>query len=205
MNVVGIVDYGMCNLDSVARAVEECGGSALVTDQPGELKKANRIILPGVGSFSEAMNRLRARSLDTVLSEVVLEKQIPFLGICLGMHMLATDGTEGGHTQGLGWIEGEVRRLEPNGEDTRIPHIGWNELSMMRPSSLFDGIPANRDFYFVHSYHLAPSDDSVIVARTAYGKGFVSALQKGWIFAVQFHPEKSQRAGLSVLRNFLAV
>jgi glutamine amidotransferase len=205
MNHVAIVDYGMCNLDSVARAVEECGGSAIVTDQASDIARATRVILPGVGSFSEAMARVRERSLDAILREHVLDKQIPLLGICLGMHMLATAGREGGVTAGLGWIDGEVRRLEPAGEDTRIPHIGWNEVVMVDRSSLFNGIESHRDFYFVHSYQFCPADPAVVRAQTPYGRGFVSAIERDLVFGVQFHPEKSQRAGFQVIRNFLAV
>ena len=204
MNTVAIVDYGMCNIDSVARAVEECGGRPVVTDQASELAMADRVILPGVGSFTEAMAKIRERSLDQILGELVLGRQLPFLGICLGMHLLATHGSEGGATTGLGWIDGEVRRLVPAGEDTRIPHIGWNELEVTRESPLFAGIEPHRDFYFVHSYELRPADPETVLARTPYGNGFVSAVQRDHIFGVQFHPEKSQRAGFRVLKNFLA-
>jgi glutamine amidotransferase len=204
MNTVAIVDYGMCNIDSVARAVEECGGTPLVTHQASELAMADRVILPGVGSFTEAMARIRERSLDQILGELVLGKQLPFLGICLGMHLLATRGSEGGATTGLGWIDGEVRRLVPAGEDTRIPHIGWNELEVTRESPLFAGIEPHRDFYFVHSYQFCPTDPGAVLAYTPYGNGFVSAVQRHQIFGVQFHPEKSQRAGFRVLKNFLA-
>jgi len=204
-NVVCIVDYGMCNVDSVSRAVEECGGSAIITADAGELAKADRIILPGVGSFTEAMSRIRQRSLDTILGELVTTRRLPFLGICLGMHLLATEGREGGTTEGLGWIDGEVRRLEPAGEDTRIPHAGWNEVDVVRESPLFHGMKPNQDFYFVHSYQLCPANPETVVARTPYGPGFVSAIQRDLIFGVQFHPEKSQRTGFQVLRNFLAI
>ena len=205
MNVVAIVDYGMCNLDSVARAVEECGGSPLVTHRAGDLATANRIILPGVGAFSDAMHNIKARSLDIILTEQVLENRIPFLGICLGMQLLMTIGWEGGETAGLGWIEGEVQRLEPFGEDTRIPHIGWNEVNIARESPLFADIGSARDFYFVHSYHVCPQAQHDTIAYTPYGKGFVSAIQRDMIFGVQFHPEKSQRLGFHVIKNFLAL
>lgn len=205
MNRVAIVDYGMCNLDSVARAVEECGAVAIVTDQASDIASADRVILPGVGSFAEAMAKIRERSLDRILGDLVPGRQIPFLGICLGMHLLATCGIEGGTTEGLGWIDGEVRRLEPNGEDHRIPHIGWNDLDLVRDSPLFAGIAPESDFYFVHSYHLRPAEEDVVVARTRYADGFVSAVQRDLIFGVQFHPEKSQRLGFQLLRNFLAV
>lgn len=205
MNTVAIIDYGICNLDSVARAVEECGGKPVVTDRAEDIETSNRIILPGVGAFPEAMQNLRERSLDIILREQVLKEHIPFLGICLGMQLLATKGWEVEETEGLGLIPGEVRRLEPFGEDTRIPHIGWNEVHFVRESPLFKGITPDKDFYFVHSYCLCPDEKEDILAQTPYGKGFVSAVQKGLIFGTQFHPEKSQRLGFQVLRNFLTI
>jgi glutamine amidotransferase len=195
----------MCNLDSVKRAVEECGGDPLVTDQARDIEIANRIILPGVGAFPNAMQNIKQRALDEILREQVMGHQIPFLGICLGMQLLATRGWEVEETEGLGLIPGEVRRLEPFGEDTRIPHIGWNEVCFVRDSPLFKGIVWGKDFYFVHSYHLSPQDENNVIACTPYGKGFVSAVQRGLIFGVQFHPEKSQRLGFQVLKNFLSV
>jgi glutamine amidotransferase len=205
VNKVAIVDYGMCNLDSVARAVEECGGDPIVTDQARDLEVANRIILPGVGAFPDAMRNIKQRSLDAILHEQVIAKQIPFLGICLGMQLLAAKGWEGHETAGLGWIEGEVHRLEPVGDDTRIPHIGWNEVIFTQCSSLFEGVSSNKDFYFVHSYHFCCAKEKDVLARTPYCGGFVSAVGRDLIFGVQFHPEKSQRLGFQVLKNFLAI
>jgi glutamine amidotransferase len=203
MSTVAIIDYGMCNLDSVARAVEECGGVPKVTDQSRDLAAADRIILPGVGAFPEAMRNLRNRGLHTAMEEQVLENQIPVLGICLGMQMLAERGTEGGETEGLGWIKGEVRRLRPSQDDPRIPHIGWSEVLLRRSSPLFEGIESGSDFYFVHSYAVVPSHSEDTLGFTPYGCGFVSAVQKNLIFGVQFHPEKSQRIGFRLLKNFL--
>ncbi len=205
MNTVAIVDYGMCNLDSVARAVEECGGKPLVTDRSQDLKSVTRIILPGVGAFPDAMRNIKERFLDEILYEQIVEKQLPFLGICLGMQLLAEQGYEMEKTAGLGWIPGEVRRLEPFAADTRIPHIGWNEVHLLRETPLFKNVASGKDFYFVHSYHFCPSSAEDVVGRTPYGEGFVSAIQRDLIFGVQFHPEKSQRLGFQVLRNFLAI
>lgn len=205
MKTVAIVDYGMCNLDSVRRAVEECGGTPIVTDRAEDLETATHIILPGVGSFRDGMQNLRQRSLDVILREQVVGRQIPFLGICLGMQMLAAKGWEGGETDGLGWIDGEVRKLEPAGEDRRIPHIGWNEVAVVGNPPLFDGIGSAKDFYFAHSYHLSCRNEHDVLARTSYCGGFVSAVSRGQIFGVQFHPEKSQRVGFRLLRNFLSV
>jgi len=205
MKTVAIVDYGMCNLDSVRRAVEECGGNPVVTDLTEEIEAATHIILPGVGSFRDGMWNLKQRSLDSVLREQVVGRQIPFLGICLGMQMLATKGWEGGETDGLGWIDGEVRKLEPRGEDRRIPHIGWNEVAITKDSPLFGGMNNGTDFYFVHSYHFQCQREQDVLARSSYCGGFVSAIGRGYVFGVQFHPEKSQRAGFQVLRNFLSL
>jgi glutamine amidotransferase len=205
VNVVTIIDSGLCNLDSIARAVEECGGCPRITSDARDLELADRIILPGVGAFPEAMRNLRRDSLDLALHEQVVAKGIPFLGICLGMQLMATKGHEGTEENGLGWIEGEVERLEPDGQDHRIPHIGWNEVHFGRECALFRGIPSDKDMYFVHSYHLRCRREEDAVAHTPYCGGFVSAVQHGSMFGVQFHPEKSQRLGLLVLRNFLSL
>jgi imidazole glycerol-phosphate synthase subunit HisH len=205
MNTITIIDYGMCNLDSVSRAVEECGGQPVVTDQQREIELASHIILPGVGAFPEAMQNIKQRSLDQILREQVLDKKIPLLGICLGMQLLASKGLEFTETKGLDLIPGTVECFDTSKEEIRIPHVGWNEVYPTRPSDLFDGIPSGKDFYFVHSYHFCPSDDADILATTPYGTGFVSAVQRGLVYGIQFHPEKSQRMGFALLKNFLAV
>lgn len=195
----------MGNLDSVARAIEECGGRALVIDNPRNLREANYIILPGDGSFSAAMHNIRKLKFDEALNEEVMSKRVPFLGLCLGMQLLATTGIEGEVTKGFGWIEGEVKRLEPDDSNVRIPHMGWNDVIQTRPCPLFEGIPSGTDFYFVHSYHLVCSNEQDTVTRTPYCGGFSSAVHRGNILGVQFHPEKSQRAGFQLLRNFLTM
>jgi glutamine amidotransferase len=203
MNCVAIVDYGMCNLDSVARAIQECGGQPVITANADDLARATHIVLPGVGAFPDAMRNIRERGLEEPLREQVAERCIPFLGICLGMQLLATRGMEVEETAGLGWIDGEVRRLNPTPSDCRIPHVGWNELCLERESPLFAGVDRRRDFYFVHSYHMVADQPADVLARTPYADGFVSAVQREHVFGVQFHPEKSQRAGFQVFRNFL--
>lgn len=205
MNKVAIIDYGMCNLDSVSRAIEECGGLPIITNQEEEIASANRIILPGVGAFPNAMQNIKQKSLDKILLEQVLNKQIPLLGICLGMQLLASKGMEFSETDGLDFIPGIVDRFDQTTGNFRIPHIGWNEVYPTKPSNLFNGIPSGKDFYFVHSFHFSPTDKRDILATTPYGAGFVSAVQHGLIFGVQFHPEKSQRCGFAILSNFLAV
>jgi imidazole glycerol-phosphate synthase subunit HisH len=202
MSKVVIVDYGMCNLDSVARAVEECGGNPEVTSDPARLKAASFVILPGVGAFADAMAHLRERDLVEPLRERVLGDRVPFLGICLGMQLMASRGIEGGDTEGLGLISGTVQRLVPDAPTTRIPHIGWNNVAGGGP--LFAGISPTKDFYFVHSYHVVPDDAADVLATTPYCGGFVSAVAHDTLFGVQFHPEKSQQVGFQLLRNFLA-
>ncbi len=206
MSEVAIVDYGMCNLDSVARAIEECGGNPVVTEKEEALAKATHIILPGVGAFGDAMRNIKERGLDEILAEQVLEKQIPFLGICLGMQLIASKSEEGGDFDGLGWVSGQVKRLvPPDGDYTRqrVPHVGWNEVHFERETPLSKGIPPATDFYFVHSFHVSPTAAHDVIARTPYCGAFVSAVNRDWIFGVQFHPEKSQKAGFQILKNFL--
>jgi glutamine amidotransferase len=206
MPKVTIVDYGLCNLDSIFRAVEECGGKPTITDQAKIMETATHIILPGVGAFRQAMQNLRERRLEEPLYEQVIHQQIPFLGICLGMQLLATKGHEGGETPGLGWIDGEVRHFTPTAARERIPHTGWNEVYFNQPDCpLFKGISPGKDFYFVHSYHFCEVKDPEILAYTPYCGRFISAVGKDLIFGVQFHPEKSQRLGFQVLKNFLAL
>jgi len=203
MNRVVIVDYGLCNLDSVARAVEECGGRPKVTDDPRDLADADSVILPGVGSYGDAMANLREKRLDEAMTERVRDGGAPFLGICLGMQLMARQGSEGRGGVGLGWIDGAVRKLEPVGPDERVPHIGWNEVEPVANAPLFDGIDPGIDFYFVHGYHLDAAEQSDIQGRTPYCGGFVSAIAKDNLFGVQFHPEKSQKAGFKLLANFI--
>lgn len=200
---VAIVDYGLCNLDSVRRAVEDCGGSPLVTARPEAILSASHVILPGVGAFPEAMANLRASGLVDALNRQVRERGVPFLGICLGMQLMASRSTEGRDTEGLGWIDADVRKLEPS-PGARVPHVGWNELRIARPSPLLEGVGDGADFYFVHSYAMYPRDASDVVALADRGDGsFTAVVGRGNMSGVQFHPEKSQRVGFTVIRNFL--
>lgn len=199
---VAIVDYGMGNIHSVARALDECGARAVVTSDFRDLRSAAAVVVPGVGAFAQGMAALRERELDRVLVEDVAAAGVPMIGLCLGMQLFATFGHEGEETPGLGLVPGVVRRIEPGG-DERVPHVGWNEVVVERPSQLFEGIESGRDFYFVHSYHLDCDQPEHVIATTPYGGGIVSAVRRGSVFGVQFHPEKSQRGGLRLLANFL--
>jgi imidazole glycerol-phosphate synthase subunit HisH len=202
---VAIVDYGMCNLDSVKRAFEEVGARTFVTDDPADLDAADRIVLPGVGAFPDAMANLRSRGLDEALAKQVLHERAPFLGVCLGMQLMAAIGQEVEPTQGLGWVDAHVVRFVATDADPRIPHVGWNEVTPVGDSPLFAGIPVGADFYFVHSFHVACADAGDVLATTPYCGGFTSAVQRGDAYGVQFHPEKSQQWGLRLLANFLTV
>jgi glutamine amidotransferase len=201
MSVV-IVDHGLCNLGSARRAFEECGARVVVSEDPADLEQATHVVLPGVGAFNAGMEALRAKGWDTALARVVAA-ETPLLGICLGMQMLADRGVEGGETSGLGFIPGDVLRMEPKAGE-RLPHIGWNEVTYPRESSLFAKIPSGTDFYFVHSFQLVARDGSVPVAVAPYAGGITAAVERGRVFGVQFHPEKSSKAGFQLIRNFLA-
>lgn len=203
MKKVAIIDYGMGNLDSVARAIEECRGNPVITERAEDLKDANYIILPGVGSFGDGMRNIKALGLEPILKEEVLQNGIPLLGICLGMQLLASCGYEGGKAAGLDLIPGEVLRFLPDRPGVKIPHIGWNEVVLERSHPLFAGIPSGKDFYFVHSYHFVCESQEDILSRTPYCGGFVSGVQRGNVLGVQFHPEKSLQVGLKLLSNFL--
>jgi len=202
---VAIVDYGLCNVDSVRRAVEENGGDAYVVRDGNDLDRPDHIVLPGVGAFGDAMHNLVDRNLDKALAREVLEVGVPMLGICLGMQLLATSSEESPEVDGLGWIDATVQRLQPTATDRRVPHLGWNDVVTTQSHPLFEGIESGTDFYFVHSYHVCPVDSSVTIATSTYCDGFTAALAAGPVFGVQFHPEKSQRAGFALLSNFLGL
>ena len=207
MVAVGIIDYGLCNLDSIARAIEHCGSDPKVTANPLDLSGFDRIVIPGVGAFANAMKNLRDAGLDQAIHDQRARRRMPVLGICLGMHLLAEESDEGGGaTPGLGLLAGRVSRLMPSVRGERVPHVGWNEVSPEHPHPLFKEVDPRTDFYFVHSYHLTTADPTVCVARTPYCGGFTSAVAMGNdLVGVQFHPEKSMAAGFKVLQNFLAL
>lgn len=203
---VYIIDYGMGNLMSVKRAFEECEAEEVhICSEPEELFSAERIVLPGVGAFYEGMNNLNSKGWTKIIKQIAREGQIPILGICLGMQLLASKGYEGKETEGLNLIDGEVKKLTTKNENERIPHVGWNEIYKFNDSSLFIGIENSTDFYFVHSYHFIPKDESNIIAKTSYCGEFVSGVSKDNIYGVQFHPEKSHKSGFKIIKNFLSM
>ena len=213
MQRVVIIDYGSGNLHSAAKAFEraarESGGETTiqVTSDPKAITAADRIVLPGVGAFADCKRGLMAiGGLREALEDAVRVKARPFLGICVGMQLLADRGREFEVTEGLGWIGGEVRAIEPNDPALKIPHMGWNTLDVARPHALLEGIPTGEGglhAYFVHSYHLAGAARDLIVAETNYGGPVTAMVAKGNIAGTQFHPEKSQTLGLKLIANFL--
>lgn len=200
---VAIVDYGMGNLGSVRRALDELGVDGIIAGHPDQLAAADRLILPGVGSFSDGMAQLAQGGWCEAIRRQTLEFGKPLLGICLGMQLLASRGNEGGLSQGLDLIPGEVSRLDALGCTLRIPHVGWNAISRTGDDKLFSDIPDGTDFYFVHSYAFRPTREEHALAHTDYGVRVVAAVGAGNILGTQFHPEKSSKAGFRVLRNFL--
>lgn len=197
---VVIVDYGMGNVASVRKAFEKLGARAVVSHDTKELHSATHIVLPGVGAFGNGIKNLKQMGLIEPLKHQVLIDKIPFLGICLGMQLLAESGEEFGTNEGLGWVQGTVVKLQTGA--LRLPHIGWNDITVTHNDIIFTNIPDN-NFYFVHSYCLQPCDPAIISSQCTYGEAFVASIHKDNIFATQFHPEKSQLAGLEVLKNFL--
>ncbi len=208
--VVALIDYGSGNLRSaekaLARAARErsTDHEIVVTADPAAVARGDRIVLPGVGAFADCMHGLSAiPGMIDALTETVLKRGMPFLGICVGMQLLATVGREFGDNSGLGWIEGEVVKLTPSDPALKIPQIGWNELSVARPHPLFDGMAPGAHAYFVHSYAMRTSDSAAVLATSDYGSPFTAAVGRDNIVGTQFHPEKSQAVGLTLLGNFL--
>jgi glutamine amidotransferase len=202
---VCIVDYGLCNLDSVARAIEECGGEPLISHRPEDLRSCDRVIIPGVGAFGKAVENLRRDGMDEAIGAERERRELPVLGICLGMQLLADASEEGGNFRGLGLISGRVVRLQRTSARERVPHVGWNEVEIVEPHPLLKGLQTGTNFYFVHSYHFSCARTDNVLAATPYCGRFASIVAHGNVMGVQFHPEKSQKAGFQLLRNFLAV
>lgn len=191
----------MGNIGSVCNALKFLGGCYLVTNNIEDLKKADAYILPGVGAFKAAMNNLNHLDLTGVLTDQVMDKKKPYLGICLGMQLLAMDSTEQGFSKGLGWINGHVVSMQPSGS-LRVPHVGWNNVSFEKRAFVYNRIDDGAHFFFDHTFHVVCEKD-IVIGTCDYGGRVVSAVQSENIVATQFHPEKSQRNGLKLLRNYL--
>jgi imidazole glycerol-phosphate synthase subunit HisH len=210
---VAIIDYGSGNLHSAQKAFERAnqeagiGASVIVTSDPDVVGRADRIVLPGVGAFAECRRGLESRTgMIDALSEAVLRRGRPFLGICVGMQLLAERGLEHEVAHGLGWIAGDVVAIEPRSRELRIPHMGWNTLRVRRSHPVLEGI-ATGEFglhaYFVHSFHMKPKDEDCVIADTDYGEPLTAIVGRDNIVGSQFHPEKSQKLGLAFIANFL--
>jgi glutamine amidotransferase len=210
---VAVIDYGSGNLHSAAKALERAARESeiktkiVVTSDPDDVRRAERIVLPGVGAFADCKNGLDAVSgMVAALNEAVLKKKKPFFGICVGMQLLAERGLEHGVSNGLGWLKGEVDRITPSDRSLKIPHMGWNTLRMKRKHALFEGIELGdrgEHAYFVHSYHFKTKDNSDLIAEADYAGSITAFVARENIAGSQFHPEKSQKLGLKLLANFL--
>jgi len=204
MKSVTVVDYGLGNLRSVLGAICKVGGEAVITADPEQIRKADRLILPGVGAFGDGMDKLRQRGLIEPMREACLQRGQPILGICLGFQLLGRSSPEFGDHDGLGWIDAEAVPLAPNDAALRVPHVGWNDLDITMPECpLFHDVSAQPLFYFVHSFKMVAGNRSLVAGTCDYGGGFDAAISQDNLFGTQFHPEKSQRDGLTVLQNFL--
>jgi glutamine amidotransferase len=199
-----IVDYGMGNLHSVERAFSEQGAETVISADPAAIATAAGIVIPGVGSFAEGMGNLRASGMAAAIIQAAREEAVPVLGICLGMQLLASRGLEGGDTPGLDLIPGEVRPLAARPGE-RIPHVGWNGVNFTRDDGIGFKLRDDSDFYFVHSYAFTTENPGDVIAETTYGGGFTSIVGRGSVRGVQFHPERSAKAGARLIQNFLTL
>lgn len=206
--MVAIIDYGAGNIKSVENAMKFLGQEAELTADPETILKAGHIILPGVGAFGDAMARLRESGMDKVIREAAA-RGIPFLGICLGLQLLFESSEESPGAKGLGILPGKIVRIpdgiSEDGRKRKIPQIGWNDISYPNPGRLFKGVPEHSYVYFVHSYYLQAADPSIVTATTEYGALIHASVEKDNVFACQFHPEKSEKVGMQILKNFLEV
>lgn len=201
--MIAIVDYQMGNLRSVQKGFERVGYSATITQDPNDLRRADKIVLPGVGAFGDAMDELSSRGFVQPLCEEV-QRGKPMLGICLGLQLLFEVSDEGGRQEGLGILEGEVVRFDLPAA-YKVPHMGWNQAHIVRPAPILESIEDQTHFYFVHSYYVVPEDPSIVAIETEYHKPFCAMIWRDNLFATQFHPEKSQAAGLAILKNFASL
>jgi glutamine amidotransferase len=202
---VAIIDYGMANLRSVAKAFEAVGVESVIISTPAQVAAADRVVLPGVGAFKDAVATLRSTGLDAPIIEHV-RRDRPLLGICLGLQMLFDTGYEDGEHRGLGILPGDCVRFDVDtAMNLKVPHMGWNQLDRAGETPLLAGLPDSPSVYFVHGYHVRPGDPAIVATTTDYGRPFVSSIRRGNLVATQFHPEKSQSVGLKMLENFAAI
>jgi len=199
--MIAIIDYDAGNIKSVEKALHKLGQETVITRDAVTILNADKVILPGVGAFGDAMENLKKYHLDKVIYQVV-ERGIPFLGICLGLQLLFEKSDESKGVKGLGILEGEVCKI-PECEDLKIPHMGWNSLHLQNEGRLFKGLEDNSYVYFVHSYYLKAKDENIVKATTEYSTHIHASVEKGNVFACQFHPEKSSDVGLTILKNFV--
>jgi len=209
--MITVIDYGSGNLRSAAKAFERAAvatdysGDVVVTSDPDVAAKADRIVLPGVGAFRDCRNGLAAvDGMYDAIREAVIDRAVPFFGICVGMQLMATRGLEHGETEGFGWVPGDVVKLEPKDDSLKIPHMGWNELEFEPGHVLLDGVKPGAHVYFVHSYHLMPKNAEHVMATVDYAGDVIAMVGRDNMVGTQFHPEKSQEAGLRIIGNFLS-
>ncbi|MBI2287959.1 MAG: imidazole glycerol phosphate synthase subunit HisH [Chloroflexi bacterium] len=202
--MIVIIDYGMGNLGSILNRLERMETEVIISSKAEQIEKADKLILPGVGSFAAGIDNLKKRDLIGVLEKKIIIEKAPILGICLGMQLF-TRRSEEGDAEGLGWVDAETRKFNFTSEDAklRIPHMGWNSINKLRDSLLLVDLPDGASFYFVHSYYVQCNDPGNVVATTRYGIDFACVIQKANIFGTQFHPEKSHQDGIVLLRNFI--
>lgn len=201
--MIAIIDYDAGNIKSVEKALQYLGEEAVITRDRDEILKSDKVILPGVGAFGDAMEKLKQYGLVETIHEVV-DRQIPFLGICLGLQLMFESSEEAPGVEGLGLLPGKILRI-PKKDGMKIPHMGWNDLKIKEGSKLFAGLEEDPYVYFVHSFYLQAEDPSIVAATTEYGVTIHASVEKDHIFACQFHPEKSSTVGLQILRNFIAL
>ena len=199
--LIAIIDYGAGNLHSVKNALDFLGAESVITSDPEVIKSADKVILPGVGAFADALGSLRSRGLEAVIKECISDKK-PFLGICLGMQLLFSESEESPGVESLSIFKGKIVKI-PDGEGLKIPHMGWNDLKIVKDSKILKNLGEEPFVYFVHSYYLESEESSIISAYTEYGKRLDIAIEQDNVFATQFHPEKSGKTGLKILSNFI--
>ena len=199
--MIAIIDYDAGNIKSVEKALNYLGEEAIITRDHDEIVNSDKVILPGVGAFADAMEKIRHYGLEETIHEVV-EKNIPFLGICLGLQLMFESSDEGPGVKGLGLLPGKILRIPKSG-DLKIPHMGWNSLKFQNNGRLFKGIPEDSYVYFVHSYYLKAADEAIVTATTEYSTHIHASVEQGNVYACQFHPEKSSDIGIQILKNFV--